>query len=54
MLIDEKDCNKTKIFPSLAKCVEYLNSKGLPTNQTTLVRHINKDKAYQGYKFKFI
>lgn len=54
MLIDEKDCNKTKIFPSLGKCVEYLNSKGLPANQSTLVRRINTDKAYQGYKLKLI
>lgn len=54
MLIDEKDCNKTNIFPSLGKCVEYLNSKGLPANQSTLVRRINTNKAYQGYKFKLI
>lgn len=53
MLIDEKDSNKTELFPSLGKCVEYLKSKGLPATQVTLIKRINTDKAYHGYKCKY-
>ena len=54
MLIDEKDNNKTELFTSLGKCVEYLKSKGLPATQVTLNKRINTDKAYHGYKCKYI
>lgn len=54
ILIDEKDSNKTKLFTSLGKCVEYLKSKGLPATQATLIKRINTDKAYHSYKCKYI
>uniref|UniRef100_UPI0021147477 hypothetical protein n=1 Tax=Aspergillus sclerotioniger TaxID=319627 RepID=UPI0021147477 len=53
ILINEKDSNKTELFPSLGKCVEYLRSKGLPATQVTLIKRINSDKAYHGYKCKY-
>lgn len=53
LLINEKDSNKTELFPSLGKCVEYLKSKGLPATQVTLVKRINTDKTYHGYKCKY-
>ena len=48
------DSDKTKMLPSLGKCVEYLQNKGLPANQKTLVKHINLGKAYHGYICKFV
>lgn len=53
LLINEKDSNKTELFPSLGKCVEYLKSKGLPATQVTLVKRLNTDKTYHGYKCKY-
>jgi hypothetical protein len=54
MLIDEEDSNKTELFPSLGKCVEYLKSKGLPATQVTLIKRIETNKAYHGYKCKYV
>ena len=54
MLINEKDSNKTEVFSSLGKCVEYFKSKGLPVTQVTLIKHINTDKTYQGYICKYV
>jgi hypothetical protein len=53
MLVDEKNENKIELFPSLSKCVEFFKSKGLPTTQVTLVKRINRGKAYQGYICKY-
>jgi hypothetical protein len=53
LLINEKDSNKTELFPSLGKCVEYLRSKGLPATQVTLVKRLNTNKTYYGYKCKY-
>lgn len=54
MLIDEKHSNKYELFFSLGKCVEYLRNKGLPATQVTLVKCIKTDKAYYGYKCKYV
>lgn len=48
------DNKNSKFFLSLGKCVEYLKSKGLPANQSTLVRYINLGKAYHGYTCKYV
>lgn len=53
LLMNEKDSNKTELFPSLGKCVEYLRSKGLPATQVTLVKCLNTNKTYYGYKCKY-
>jgi hypothetical protein len=40
--------NTTKLFESIRTCVAYLNTIA-PSNKTTLYRHINSGKPYQGY-----
>lgn len=40
--------NTTKLFDSISACVTYLNTVA-PSNKTTLYRHINSGKPYQGY-----
>lgn len=42
------DGNNTKLFDSISSCVTYLNTIA-PSNKTTLYRHINSGKPYQGY-----
>lgn len=42
------DDNNTKLFDSIGTCVKYLNTIA-PSNKTTLYRHINSGKPYQGY-----
>jgi hypothetical protein len=42
------DDNNTKLFDSISTCVAYLNTIA-PSNKTTLYRHINSGKPYQGY-----
>lgn len=42
------------MLPSLGKCVEYLQDKGLSASQVTLVKYINSGKAYKGYLCKFL
>ena len=54
LLVEINANNNSKLFLSIGKCVQYLKSKGLPANQSTLVRHINLGKAYHGYKCKFV
>lgn len=46
--------NNIIMLPSLGKCIEYLKDKGLPANQTTLIKYINLGKAYHGYLCKFV
>jgi len=46
--------NNTKLFFSLGKCIKYLRAKGFPATQTTLVKYVNIDKNYYGYKFKYV
>jgi hypothetical protein len=41
------------ILPSLGKCVEYFQDKGLSSSQITLVKYILSGKAYNGYICKF-
>ena len=53
ILIDENNLNNTIMLPSLGKCVEYFQNKGLSASQVTLVKHINSGKAYNGYICKF-
>lgn len=54
VLTNENNSDDTLIFPSLAKCIEYLKNKGLSANQKTLVKYINSDKAYCGYLCKYV
>jgi hypothetical protein len=54
ILTDENNLENTIVLPSLSKCVEYLQSKGLSVSQVTLVKHINLGKAYKGYFCKFL
>jgi hypothetical protein len=54
ILIDEKDSNKTELFTSLGKCVEFFKSKGLPVTQVTLIKRINTGKIYYGYICKYV
>jgi hypothetical protein len=54
MLIDEKYNNKTELFPSLGKCVEFFKSKGLPVTQITLIKRIKTGKVYNGYICKYV
>jgi len=42
------DGNNTKLFDSISACIAYLNTIA-PSNKTTLYRHINSGKPYQGY-----
>lgn len=42
------DGNDTKLFDSISSCITYLNTIA-PSNKTTLYRHINSGKPYQGY-----
>lgn len=37
-----------KVFNSISECVTYLNTVA-PSNKTTLYRHINSGKPYQGF-----
>lgn len=53
ILTDVNNLENTVVLPSLGKCVEYLQNKGLPASQVTLVKHINLGKAYNGYLCKF-
>lgn len=53
ILTDVNNLNNTIMLPSLSKCVEYFQNKGLSASQTTLVKHINLSKAYNGYICKF-
>ena len=53
ILTDVNNLENTVVLPSLGKCVEYLQSKGLSASQVTLVKHINLGKAYNGYLCKF-
>jgi hypothetical protein len=50
----ENSKNKFKLFFSIGKCVEYLRSKGLTANHTTLVKYIDTNKNYHGYIFKYV
>ena len=52
LMYDEN--NNTKLFFSLGKCIKYLRAKGFPATQTTLVKYVNIDKIYYGYKFKYV
>jgi len=54
ILIDVNNLNNTTMLPSLGKCVEYFKNKGLSASQVTLIKHINSDKAYNGYICKFV
>jgi group I intron endonuclease len=40
--------NDTQLFDSISSCTTYLNTIA-PSNKTTLYRHINSGKPYQGY-----
>lgn len=42
------DGSNTKLFDSISACIAYLNTIA-PSNKTTLYRHINSGKPYQGY-----
>lgn len=42
------DGNNTKLFDSISACIAYLNTIA-PSYKTTLYRHINSGKPYQGY-----
>jgi hypothetical protein len=53
ILTDVNNLENTVVLPSLGKCVEYLQNKGLSASQVTLVKHINLGKAYNGYLCKF-
>ena len=53
ILADVNNLENTVVLPSLGKCVEYLQNKGLSASQVTLVKHINLGKAYNGYLCKF-
>ena len=53
-MTDVNNLENTIVLPSLGKCVEYLQSKGLSASQVTLVKHINLGKAYNGYLCKFM
>jgi len=53
ILVDVNNSNNSKLFFSLGKCVEYLKSKALPANHSTLVRSINQGKAYHDYICKY-
>ena len=52
LMYDEN--NNTKLFFSLGKCIKYLRAKGFHATQTTLVKYVNIDKIYYGYKFKYV
>lgn len=52
LAIDEN--NNKILFFSIAKCVEFLNKKGLPISHPTLVNYINTGKAFHGYIFKYV
>jgi hypothetical protein len=54
ILTDVDNLENTIVLPSLGKCVEYLQNKGLSASQVTLVKHINSGKAYCGYLCKYI
>lgn len=54
ILADVNNLENTIVFPSLGKCVEYLQSKNLSASQPTLVKHIHSGEAYNGYLCKFI
>jgi len=54
ILTDVNNLENTTVLPSLGKCVEYLQNKGLSASQVTLVKHINSGTAYNGYLCKFI
>lgn len=59
ILTDVNNLNNTIMLPSLSKCVEYFQNKKkifffLSASQTTLVKHINLSKAYNGYICKFV
>jgi hypothetical protein len=54
ILTDVNNLENTIVLPSLGKCVEYLQNKGLSASQVTLVKHINSATAYNGYLCKFI
>ena len=54
LLVDMNDSNNGKLFLSIGKCLQYIKSKGLPANQSTLVRQINLGRAYHGYKCKYV
>ena len=53
LLVDINN-NKTEIFFSIGKCVEYLRNKGLPANPKSLVKYINLGQVYHGYICKFV
>lgn len=42
------DSNDTQLFDSISSCTTYLSTIA-PSNKTTLYRHINSGKPYQGY-----
>jgi hypothetical protein len=54
VLLTNVNNNKTKLLPSLGKCVEYFQNKGLSAHQKTLVNRINLGVAYHGYIGKFV
>jgi len=54
ILTDVNNLENTIVLPSLGKCVEYLQDKGLSASQVTLVKYINLGKAYKGYLCKFL
>lgn len=54
MLVDINNSKNSKLFLSIGKCIEYLKSKGLPANHSTLVRYIKLGKAYHGYMCKYV
>lgn len=52
ILTDVNNLENTIVLPSLGKCVEYLQDKGLSASQVSLVKYINSGKAYKGYLCK--
>ena len=46
--------NSKLVFFSIGKCVEYLRSKSLPANHSTLVKYIGTKKSYHGFIFEYI
>jgi len=54
VLTDANNINNTRMLASLGKCIKYLRYKGLPANETTLIKYINSGKNYHGYFCKFV
>ena len=54
VLRDVNKINNTIMLPSLAKCIKYFKSKGIPANKITLIKYINTGKNYHGYYCKYV